>query len=56
MATDTMTSAPPLTTLFKYFGPKPGQSLTDFKNEVNELTDEDKATLAESIRNGTLTY
>lgn len=40
----------------KYFGKKPGQSLSEFATEWNELTDDDKAQLVAGINNGSLTY
>jgi hypothetical protein len=42
--------------IYKFFGPRAGQSIKDFSDEYKELTDEDKAQLREGIDNGSLTY
>lgn len=43
--------------VMKFFGRKPGQSLSDFKKEEwDKLTDQDKADLAQGIGDGTFTY
>jgi hypothetical protein len=42
--------------LAKYFGRKPGQSLTEFGGEVKALTNADKEQMLAGFCNGTLTY
>lgn len=42
--------------LKNFFGVKEGQKLTDFANEIKELTDEDKLQLATGIEDGSLNY
>lgn len=42
--------------LNKYFGRKPGQSLTDFGAELKELTLNDKVQLVGGIVDGTFNY
>lgn len=39
-----------------FFGMKPGQKLTEFAKEVNELSIQDQIDLVGGIRSGTLTY
>lgn len=51
MATDST-----LATLYRFFGKREGQGLKEFKAELDELTDNDKAQLVEGINNGTYTY
>lgn len=42
--------------LKKYFGYKPGQSLSDFAAEVKQLDDDSFAQLVAGVENGTLDY
>lgn len=42
--------------LNKFFGRKPGQSLSEFGQELKELTLDDKVQLVGGIVDGTLTY
>lgn len=42
--------------IYKFFGPRPGQSIKDFADEFKMLTVEDKNQLREGIDNGSLTY
>jgi len=43
-------------TLKDYFGIKEGDKLADFAKEIQALSDEEKAQLADGIENGSLTY
>lgn len=38
------------TVLWKFFGPRPGQAMTDFVKEVRELSDEEQQELADEVR------
>lgn len=42
--------------LKEFFGTREGETLTQFVAEMRELGEDDKAILAEGIRNGTYTY
>lgn len=39
-----------------YFGRKDGQSLTDFGQEINELSEEEKIQIADGIEDGSFNY
>lgn len=40
----------------KFFGKKEGQKLSELVGEMKDLTDQDKAQLAQGFADGTLTY
>ena len=40
----------------KFFGKLPGQTLSQFRDEWNKLSDADKAQLGEGLTNESLTY
>lgn len=43
-------------TIKEFFGTREGETLQDFAKEIRALSDQDKAQLAEGIRNETFTY
>lgn len=40
----------------KYFGKKDGQTLSQFRDEWNSITDENKAQLVSGLSDGSLSY